>query len=64
MERLEELRETLDEEGFMDRNTSLQTRYVQAIKNDKVRKIMELETPQVTDLTDVLQIENDGRLLS
>lgn len=62
MSRLEELKTSLEQEGLTDKNVDLEFRYYSAIRNEKVREILEIETPPITDLTDVFQTENEGRL--
>ena len=62
MEKLYELKDILEQEGLMDQDVNLETRYASAVRNPKVRDFFGLETPQITDLTDLLQIENNGRL--
>ena len=58
---LEEIRETLEQEDLMD-EADLETRYCEAVQDRRVRELLEIETPEITDLTDLLQIENNGRL--
>lgn len=45
-----------------DKDGDFELRYHSAVRNEKVREILEIEIPPITDLTDVLQTENDGRL--
>jgi len=62
MASLEELKVVLEEEGLMARKTDFESRYSSAVRNNRVRELLEIETPQITDLTDILEIGNGGRL--
>lgn len=59
---LSELKSILDKENLLDKNISFEKRYEEAVKNKDVREIFDLDKPKITDLTDILQIENNGRL--
>lgn len=60
---LDELRETLYEErlsiGFGRYSDS---NFRDAISHPRVRELLEWETPEVTDLSDLLKMENNGRV--
>ncbi len=62
MEKLYELKNILEQESLMNQDVNLETRYASAVRNPEVRDFFELETPQITDLTGLLQVENNGRL--
>src|SRR3989344_4220871 len=62
MTSLYELQETLHKAELLDRSIPLKARYERAIQNPEVREIFDLETPPITDLTDTLGIEKDGRV--
>lgn len=59
---LYDLQETLCTSSLLDRTVSLRSRYERAIKNQRVREILYLETPPITDLTDMLGVEKGGRI--
>lgn len=62
MSKLEELKAVLDDEGLTQQRSNLEIRYRAAIRNSKVRELLDLETPKITDLTEVFKIENNGKL--
>ena len=62
MASLKKLKKILEQEGLMDKSPDFESRYTVAVRNKRVRKLLEIETPEITDLTDILEIENNGRL--
>lgn len=59
---LKTLKSILEEEGLMNKGHDLESRYTEAVRSDRIRELLEIETPQITNFTDLLQIENSGRL--
>ena len=57
---LERLKQVLEKEKLLERTRGFEERYASAMKNDKVRSIFDLEIPKISDLTDILKIENKG----
>lgn len=62
MNSLQDLKEILEEEGLMNSKSDFESRYNAAFANARVRDLLELETPPITDLTDLLQIEGGGKV--
>src|SRR3989338_2376313 len=62
MRNLYELQGILRESHLLDRKMPLRTRYADVIQDERVREILDLEIPPITDLTGVLGIENGGRV--
>ena len=62
MTKLEELREALDREDILESRLKFEERYSQAIRIEDVRRILKIDTPKITNLTDILNIKNGGRL--
>ena len=62
MRNLYKLQGTLHESNLLDGKISLRTRYAGAVQNERVREILDIETPPITDLTGMLGIENCGRV--
>src|SRR3989338_687337 len=62
MGNLYELQGILHESHLLDGKISLRTRYADVIQDERVRGILDLETPPITDLTGMLGIENGGRV--
>ena len=60
MRTLYELQGILHESHLLDKTMPLRARYAGAVQNERVREILDLETPPITDLTGVLGIENGG----
>jgi cysteine synthase len=61
--RLRELKEILEEENLFDKTISFETRYATAVNDDGVRNLLEFEAAYISDLTDMLEIKNGGKLL-
>lgn len=59
---LERLKQILEKEKLTDRTKDFEERYTSAIRNNKIRDIFDLETPKISNLTDMLEIENKGSL--
>jgi len=62
MTSLYELKETLYDSNLLDKRVPLKQRYESAIQSQRVREIFDLEIPIITDLTDTLGIENEGKV--
>lgn len=62
MELLEELRRVLENQGLMDNQRDIKDRFEAAFFNDIIRDMLEFETPEITDLSNLLKIENNGRV--
>src|SRR3989338_4583767 len=62
MRTLYELQGVLHESRLLDKTMPLRARYAGAVQNERVREILDLETPPITDLTGMLGIENGGRV--
>jgi len=62
MGKLSELRLILEEERLLDRSTDFETRYDAAVVDERVKELMGFEAVPITDLTDILEIQNGGRL--
>lgn len=56
---LEELRETLQSEGLVSPK-DLESAYATALRDPKVRELLEIETPDISDFTEILRVENGG----
>ena len=54
---LEELKGILEKNGLMREKISLNECYVKAIKIPEVLKILDLELPPITDLSEILGLE-------
>jgi cysteine synthase len=62
VDKLRELKEILIEENLFNKNEPFENRYALAVKNKKVREILEFENAQISDFTNLLEIKNDGKL--
>jgi len=59
---LERLRKILEKEKLTERTKSFEERYACAIKNEEIRDILEIEKPKISDLTEIFEIENNGKI--
>lgn len=59
---LQELRQILEKEDLLGRGPDFEERYGAAFRNKSVRRLLEIKTPKITDLTDILEIGHGGRL--
>lgn len=59
---LKKLKRILDENGLTDKSKNFEYRYSSALKNHDVREILDLKKYQISNLTDILKIENGGKL--
>lgn len=59
---LYELQGILHESDLLDRKMPLRARYADAVQNERIREILDLESPPITDLTGMLGIENGGHV--
>ncbi len=58
-----ELTGILEKAGLLNENPqTFEMKYRKSTQNSDVRRFLELETPKVSDLTETLQIRNNGRL--
>lgn len=62
MSRLDELKKALEEVNLLDRNIELETRYENAVGNERIREFMEFEDVPITDFTEIIDIQNGGKL--
>lgn len=62
MKKLYEIKNILEKEGLMNRKIPFEERYLAATKNKTIRGMLGLETPEITDFTELLQIKNNGKL--
>ena len=58
------LQSILRDEGLLNKNLSLTTRYEEATKIHAVREILDLELPPITDLSSVLGVADRGTVLA
>src|SRR3989344_1000175 len=56
---LEELREVVQSEGLVSPK-DFESAYAKALKTPRVRELLEIELPNITDLTETLHVENGG----
>jgi cysteine synthase len=59
---LYDLKDVLEKEGLMDKGKSFDQRFIEAYKNPVIRDILEIEVPEISDLTEICEIENGGCL--
>lgn len=62
MVKLDLVRSILEEENLLEQNTDFEAGYNEAVNNKRIKELMEFEEVPITDLTDILEIENNGRL--
>ena len=62
MQDLYTLEKILRENDLINDRVSLKSRYAKAIKDPVVRKIFDLKTPEITDLSPMLEIEGKGKV--
>ena len=55
----EELHEVLQSEGLVNPK-NFEPAYATALKNPKIRELLEIEQPEITNLTETLHVENGG----
>jgi len=61
---LDELRLVLHKEGLLNKAIPLRTRFGEATKIKEVRDILDLQTPTVSDLSDMLGVTDSGTVLA
>ncbi|MEK6928275.1 MAG: hypothetical protein AABX11_07625 [Nanoarchaeota archaeon] len=59
---LERLRMIVEENDLCTRTANFRDRFSSAIQNPEIREILEIETPQVADLTSNLPVMNGGKV--
>jgi hypothetical protein len=62
MSKLDLVKSVLEEEDLLEKSINFEARYDKAVNNMRVKELMDFETPQITDLTDILEIEHGGKL--
>ncbi len=60
---LEEIKAVLERKGLLKPNAKdFEQAYKEALKDPEIRKLLEIETPEITDLSDLLRIQNGGKV--
>jgi len=59
---LEMLKQILGKRKLLDQSITFGERSASAVKNEEVRNILEIKKPEISDLTETLEIENLGKV--
>ena len=59
---LKQLESILKKENLIESKEGFESRYFSALQNKEIREILEIEKPIISNLTDILEIENGGEL--